>query len=166
MNNSMDFFLIIIASILVILGIIGCIIPALPGPPLSYVGIILLNITRWGDLSNKLMIWLGVVVVIVTILDYILPAWFTKKFGGTKMGIWGSVIGLIIGLFFAPLGIIIGPFLGAFFCEMINNNNSKKALQSAIGSFVGFLFGTVAKIIVTGIIIYYFVVELFRGIIA
>jgi uncharacterized protein YqgC (DUF456 family) len=160
----MDYFLIIIAGILVIVGLIGCIVPALPGPPLSYAGIFLLNLTRWGDLSNKFLIWLGIVVIVVTVLDYVFPAWITKKFGGTKMGIWGSVIGLIFGLFFAPWGIIIGPFLGAFLGEMIKNNNSEKAFRSAIGSFVGFLFGTLAKIIVSGIITYYFVAELIRGI--
>jgi uncharacterized protein YqgC (DUF456 family) len=162
----MDYILITIASILIIVGIIGCIIPALPGPPLSYAGIIFLNITRWANISIKLMISLGIIVIIVTVLDYILPAWATKKFGGTKMGVCGSIIGLFIGLFFAPWGIIIGPFGGAFFGEMIAHNNSEKALRSAAGSFAGFLFGTLAKIIVSGIIAYYFVIELIKDITA
>ena len=158
--------MIIIAGMLVIAGILGCIIPVIPGPPLGYAGIILLHFTRWGDLSYKLIIWLGIIVIAVTVMDYLFPAWITKKFGGTGMGVWGSVTGLVVGLFFAPLGIIIGPFLGAFIGEMIANNNSEQAFRSAVGSFVGFLMGTVAKLIVSGIIVYYFVVELVKGIAA
>ena len=155
--------MIIIASILLILGILGCVIPALPGPPLNFAGIILLHFTRWGDLSSQLLIWLAVFTVIVTVLDYIFPAWITKKFGGSKSGVWGAIIGLIIGLFFAPVGIILGPFLGAFIGEMTTHNNSNRAFRSAIGSFVGFLLGTVAKLVVSVVICYYFVLELFRG---
>jgi len=157
----MDIFLVIIAGLFVIAGIIGCIVPVLPGPPLSYVGILLLNFTRWGVLSTKLLILLAVFTVIVTVMDYVLPAWATKKLGGSKRGVWGSTIGLVIGLFFAPWGIIIGPFLGAFIGEMTSSNDTDKALRSAIGSFTGFLLGTGAKFAVSGLILYYFVTGLF-----
>ena len=157
----MDYLLIILAGILVIVGIIGCIIPALPGPPLSFAGIILFQFTRWGDLSAKLLIWLAIFTVLVTILDYILPIFTTRKFGGSRRGVWGSTIGLIVGLFFGPLGIIIGPFLGAFIGEMTLKNDSTKAFRSAIGAFMGFLLGTGTKFAVSGVILYYFVVGLF-----
>ncbi|MCL2793391.1 MAG: DUF456 domain-containing protein [Spirochaetaceae bacterium] len=160
----MDFLLITIAGILVITGILGCIVPGIPGPPLSYAGILLLHFTRWGDLSTSLLIWLGVVTVVVTVVDYLLPIWATRKFGGSKRGVWGSVIGLIVGLFFAPVGIIVGPFLGAFIGEMTSRTNTSKALRSAAGSFIGFLLGTGAKFAVSGVILYYFVVELMRGV--
>ena len=156
----MDFLLITIAGILVITGIIGCIVPAIPGPPLSYAGIIFLHFTRWGGLSIKLLLWLGIFTIVVTVMDYVLPIWATRKFGGSKRGVWGSIIGLIAGLPFAPWGIIIGPFLGAFIGEMTSSNDTSKALRSATGSFIGFLFGTGAKIAVSGIILYYFVVKL------
>ena len=157
----MDYFLAISAGILVIVGIVGCIIPAIPGPPLSYVGIILLHFSQWGGLSVKLLIILGILAVAVTIMDFVLPIWTTRKFGGSKRGVWGSTIGLLVGLFFAPWGVIICPFLGAFIGEMTTNNKADKALRSAIGSFVGFLLGTGAKFAVSGIMLYYFVVELF-----
>jgi uncharacterized protein YqgC (DUF456 family) len=156
----MDLVLVIAGGIFVIAGIIGCIVPALPGPPLSYAGIILLHFSRWGGLSTKLLILLGVFTAIVTVVDYVLPMWATKKFGGSKRGIWGSTIGLVVGLFFAPLGIIAGPFLGAFIGEMTSNNDASKALRSAAGSFVGFLLGTGAKFAVSGVILYYFVMQL------
>jgi len=152
----MDIFLIILAVILFILGIIGCIVPALPGPPLSFVGLLLFHFTRWGGLSINLLIWLGIATVIVTVLDYFFPIWTTKKFGGTKRGVWGATIGLLLGLFWAPIGIIMGTFLGAFIGEMTGNNNSDKALRSAIGAFLGIIFGTVAKLAVSGVIIFYF----------
>ncbi|MDR2927584.1 MAG: DUF456 domain-containing protein [Cytophagaceae bacterium] len=157
----MDYFLIIIAGLLLTLGLIGCIVPALPGPPLSYGGILILHFTHWGNLSISLLVWLAVFTVIVTVMDYVLPIWTTRKFGGSKRGVWGSTIGLVVGLFFAPWGIILGPFLGAFIGEMTSSNNSDKALRSAIGSFVGFLLGTGAKFAVCGVMIYFFVVELF-----
>ena len=157
----MDYLLVIIAGILVIVGIVGCVIPVLPGPPLSYIGIILLHFTQWGNLSTKLLIWLGILAVTVTVIDFLLPVWTTKKFGGSKYGAYGATIGLVIGLFFAPLGIIICPFVGAFASEMIFNKDSNKALRSAIGSFIGFLLGTGAKFAVSGLMLYYYVVELF-----
>ena len=153
--------MVIIAGILVIIGIIGCIIPVLPGPPLSYVGILLLHFTQWGGLSTELLVFLGILAVAVTVIDFLLPVWTTKKFGGSKYSVWGATIGLIIGLFFAPLGIIICPFVGAFVGEMIFSNNSNKALRSAIGSFIGFLLGTGAKFAASGIMLYYYIVELF-----
>ena len=158
----MDYLLVVFGGLLVIVGIIGCIVPALPGPPLSFVGILLFHFTRWGDLSGKLLIWLAIFTVAVTVMDYILPIWATKKLGGTKRGVWGSTIGLFLGLFiFPPWGIIIGPFLGAFIGEMTLKNDSDKALRSAIGSFIGFLLGTGAKFAVSGVILYYFVSGLF-----
>ena len=159
----MDFVLITIAGLLVITGIIGCIVPAIPGPPLSYAGIIILHFTRWGGLTPKLLIWLAIFTVLVTVMDYVLPIWVTKKFGGSKRGVWGSVIGLLLGLPFAPWGIIIGPFLGAFIGEMTSNNDTSKALRSAASSFIGFLLGTGAKFAVFGVILYYFVMALLRN---
>ena len=158
----MDYFLIILASLLIITGVIGCIVPVLPGPPISYIGIIIFHFTRWGDLSSNLLIWLGIITIVVTVMDYVLPVWTTRKFGGSKRGVWGSTIGLVIGLFvFPPWGIIICPFVGAFIGEMTANSDHNKAFRSAIGSFVGFLLGTGAKFAACGIMIFYFVKELF-----
>ena len=162
----MDLFLTITAGILIITGITGCIIPVLPGPSLSYAGIILFHLTRWGRFSAKLLILLGIFTALVTIMDYVLPIWTTKKFGGSKRGILGSTIGLVAGLFFAPWGIILGPLLGAFIGEMTSNNDTSKALRSAMGAFAGFLLGTGVKFAVSGVILYYYVTAVFRAIAA
>lgn len=157
----MDFLLISIGTLLILLGLIGCIVPILPGPPLSFGGLIIIHFTRWGNINGDLLLWLGIAAALATALDYILPIWATKKFGGSKRGVWGATIGLLIGLFFfPPFGIIVGPFLGAFIGE-ITSENDKNALKSALGSFVGFLFGTGIKFAVSGVITYYFFIELF-----
>jgi uncharacterized protein YqgC (DUF456 family) len=105
---------------------------------------------------------LGIAAAVATVLDYIFPVWTTKRFGGSKRGVWGSTIGLVVGLFFfPPFGIIIGPFVGAFVGEVTANQNQRSALRSAFGSFVGFLLGTGLKFAVSGVTTYYFIKELF-----
>src|SRR5450759_4899843 len=100
-----DYILLILGIILMILGIIGCLVPVLPGPPLSFLGLILLHVTRFGHFPKTTLIILAAIAVIVTILDYIVPVWGTKKFGGTKYGIRGATVGLIIGFFLGAIGI-------------------------------------------------------------
>jgi len=147
----MDILLIFFGLIFIILGIIGAFVPVLPGPITSWIGLLLVYLTKaiekdWTVLSITL-----VIAVIVYIIDYIIPAMGTKKFGGSKYGIWGSTIGLVVGmLFMGPLGIIIGPFLGALIGElMYDRQDSKRAFNAAIGSFIGFLFSTGLKFIVS-----------------
>lgn len=158
----MDYLLITIALLLLILGLLGCFLPVLPGPPLSFISLLLISFTRWGDFSKSLLIWTGIAAVVVTLLDYILPVWTTKKIGGSSRGIWGATIGLAVGLFlFPPYGIIAGPFVGAYIGEITSKNSKDKAFRSAVGSFIGFLAGTGLKFAISGIITYYFVVEVF-----
>lgn len=146
----MEIFLIIISALLIIAGLIGCILPAIPGPPLGYVGILCLHFTDRVQFTTKELVIMGIVMVAVTVFDYILPAWVTKKFGGSKLGVIGSVVGLIVGLFFPPAGIIIGPFIGAIAGELLNGNGTKLAIKSGVGSFVGFILTTGLKLAVCG----------------
>jgi len=157
----MDYVLIVLGVLLMISGILGCVLPILPGPPLSYLGILLLHLTSRYQFSTKFMIIWAVITVVVYALDYIIPVWGTKKFGGSKRGVWGSVIGLVIGLFFfPPFGIIIGPFLGAIIGELSSGKDSGSALKSGFGSFIGFLAGTLLKLIASGMMTWYFFKEL------
>lgn len=142
-----------------ILGIAGCLLPLLPGPPLSYLGLILIHLTTKIEFSSKFLIWWGIITLIVAILDYAIPIWGTKFFGGSKYGIWGSMAGLLFGLFFPPVGVIIGPFVGAVAGEMVAGNK-KNAFKAGFGSFVGFLAGTIVKLLVTLIMLYYFIAAL------
>lgn len=150
--------------ILTITGILGCVLPFMPGPPLNYAAILLLHFTSGFQFNNRFLIIWAIVTAAVVVLDYIIPVWGTKKFGGSKQGVWGSVIGLIAGMFFfPPLGIIIGPFAGAVAGELIAGKNSKDALKSGFGSFVGFITGTFLKLVVSGMMTWYFAKELIAG---
>jgi uncharacterized protein YqgC (DUF456 family) len=157
----MDWLWISIGIIAIVVGFLGCIVPIVPGPPISYVGLLLMQLTsNYFFESNFLMIWAGVTIG-VTVLDYVVPAWGTKKYGGSKWGIWGSIIGLFIGMGFGPFGIIIGAFGGAVLGEMIAGKDTNDALRAGWGSFIGFLAGTLLKFIVSGMMGYYFIANLF-----
>lgn len=154
-----DYLLLISGILLMILGIIGCLVPVLPGPPFSFIGILLLQFSRFGQFSNSTLIVLGVIAAVVTILDYIVPIWGTRKFGGTKYGTRGATVGLIIGLFLGPAGIIIGPFIGAVIGEMIFRDDINYAIKAGFGSLLGFLMGIGLKLAASFIMTFYFVKE-------
>ena len=158
----MDTVLIVIGVILILVGIIGCILPFLPGPPLVYGSLILLQLTKLQPFTTDFMIIWAFVTAAVLLMDYYIPVWGTKKFGGTKGGTWGATIGLLLGIFFfPPWGMIVGPFIGAYVGELANNQDNKKALRSAVGSFIGFLAGTVMKLAISIVMAVYFFRELF-----
>ena len=145
----MDIFLICIAAFLMILGIIGSILPVLPGPLTSWVGLLVLHFIPIIDVGQKTIIITLIIAVLIWILDYIIPAMGTKKFGGSKAGMIGTTVGLVIGIL-APIpgGIIIGPFLGALIGEFLNKADSKTAVKAAFGSLLGFLTSAFIKFIV------------------
>ena len=153
----MDYILLALAIILMITGIAGCLLPVLPGPPLSYLGLVLLHLTRFADISKNLFIILGAVAVVVTVIDYIVPIWGTRQFGGSKYGMRGATVGLIIGLFLGPPGIIIGPFIGAVVGELIFKDDFKYAVKAGFGSLLGFLTGVGLKLAASLLITFYFV---------
>lgn len=129
-----------------LIGILGCFLPVLPGPPLSYVGLLLMQLQSEAPFTlNFMILWL-VITIVVTGLDYVIPAYGTRRYGGSKWGVLGTFIGLVIGLFFTPVGIIVGPLLGALVGEYIAGKDSKDAMRAAWGSFVGFLLGTLIKL--------------------
>jgi uncharacterized protein len=157
----MDYLLIGLGIIFIIGGILGSVLPVLPGPPLSYVGLLLLHFTERYQFSSRFLIIWAIITAVVYALDYIIPAYGTKRYGGSKRGVWGSVIGLVVGLFFfPPLGIIIGPFVGAVIGELTLGLDSRTAFRSGFGSFVGFLAGTLMKLIAAGLMAWYFAREL------
>ena len=149
----------ILAIIASLAGLAGCFIPAIPGPPLSYISVLLLYL--FNDPNNEitsrfLIIWIAVVAV-VTVLDYVLQPYLTKITGGSKLAVRCSIAGLVAGMiFFPPVGIIIGPFIGAFIAEFfINKKPLKNSLAAAGGAFLGFILGTGLKLAVSGTLLYY-----------
>jgi len=159
----MDVFLAIVSALLLLAGFVGALLPVLPGPPLSWLGILLIHFTTYAQISTTFIVVTAVIMIAITILDLYIPIWGTKKFGGTKAGIYGSTVGLILGLFFfPPFGVIVGPFLGAFVGELVTNSRQvSKALRSATGSFIGFLLGSGIKLAFCGVMFYYWIDALF-----
>ena len=147
----MEYFLLILGLLLMIVGIIGSLLPALPGPPISWVGILLLYFCPGMETNYWLLGITLLIAVVIGILDYIIPAKGTKYFGGSKYGIWGTNIGLVVGIFAPiPFGFLIGPFVGALVGELIYNSQEKgRAFKAATGSFIGFLAGTFMKLLVS-----------------
>lgn len=131
-----------------LVGLAGCILPMLPGTPLAWLGMLLLHFTDRVDFSVTELVVSALVVIATLVLDYFTPMIGAKKFGGGKYGNRGCVIGTIVGMFFLPLGLILGPFLGAVIGELIAGKPFRAALKAGFGSFVGFLFGTLIKLAV------------------
>jgi uncharacterized protein YqgC (DUF456 family) len=153
----MEIVLAILAFLLLAAGLLGAVLPVLPGPPLSYAGLLVLQWSGYaGFTTTFLLIWAGITAV-VTIMDYILPTFMTKRFGGSRAASIGSFLGLLAGIFFfPPLGMILGPFLGALTGELIHNSaDGTKAFKVAFGALLAFFVGSGAKLIVSGIMLYY-----------
>jgi len=155
--------LIIIGFILVILGIIGCIVPAIPGPPLNFIAMLLMQAAKDSQAytTRELVIW-GIITVIVTLLDYVIPVFGAKKYGASKIGVWGSVLGLLVGLlFFPPFGMFIGAFLGAVAGEVLVGKHNSGALRAGWGVFVGTMAGIGLKLAASLAMSFYFIQALF-----
>ena len=151
----MDILLMVLAFLLLVASIVGCVLPVLPGPPLAYAGILLLHLTdKIHFTTHQLVIWL-VVVVVLQVVDYITPLLGSKYSGGTSFGNRGCIAGTILGMFFMPWGLIIGPFVGAIAGEMMGGQDLAQAIRAGIGTLLGYLFGTLMKVVVC----FYFVVQ-------
>ena len=151
----MDIFLAIVACLLCLAGVVGCVIPGLPGPPLAYAGLLLTALSRFGECSARCLVVWGVATVAVTAIDYLLPIWITRRLGGSRYAAWGTAAGIVVGLFFLPWGMVLGPFCGALLGELIHDGrDNARAFRVAMGSFLSFALGTGAKLVVSGAISY------------
>ena len=153
---KMEILILIGIVSLLLLGIIGCFIPIIPGPPISYGGLLVFHFFSSYSIEENILWLMAFVVIAVTIFDLWVQIYGVKKFGGTKKAVNGSIIGLIIGIFFfPPFGIILGPFLGAFIgSRMEENSDGNKAIKIALGALAGFFAGTLLKLSVSVYIIY------------
>lgn len=147
----MDITLAVFAALLVVGGFFGSLLPVLPGPPLSWSGLLVLHFSEYVTFSSGFLFISFLVMAAVSALDYLIPVWGTKRFGGSRGGVVGSALGLVAGLFFLPIGIIAGPFLGALAGELLQRpKETRRALRSAAGSFIGFLLSTGIKLAYAG----------------
>ena len=142
----MTLALTILAGILLLIGFVGCVVPVLPGPIIGYCGLLALIPTERCP-SMLVLVTMGLLVAAVTIADYIVPAIGAKKFNCSRWGTAGCFIGTIVGFFFVPIGILLGPFLGAFCGELIARKPLGAALKGGFGAFLGFLSGVVLKLL-------------------
>ena len=144
----MDVLIYVLSFLLLVGGIAGCVLPILPGPPLGYAGLLLLHFTGRADFSTvQLVTWL-IIVVILQVIDFITPLLGSKYTGGSEFGNRGCVAGTLIGMFFLPWGIIVGPFIGAVAGEMLGGSDLALAIRAGVGSLIGFLVGRLLKVIV------------------
>lgn len=147
----MDILFVSIGFVLMLVGILGSVLPVLPGVPISWLGLLMIYLAPsvpmdWVFLSITL-----VVAIVLYVLDYIIPSIGTKRFGGSRAGAWGAIIGLFVGIFAPiPFGILIGPFFGALIGELVvNKTEGKQAFKAALGSFIGFLASIFMKLMAT-----------------
>jgi len=156
----METILIIIGALLIVAGFLGSFLPVIPGPPLSYAGLLALQLTSGHPFSLGFLLFWALAVVVLMVLDNVIPAYGTRKFGGTPYGVWGSILGAVAGIFFAPVGLVVGPLLGAFIGELLGGQDSDRAFRSALGSFAGFMESMLLKIVASALMGYYFVINI------
>ena len=155
--------LIIFGLLFAVAGIIGCILPVIPGPVLSYLSLFIISYAKnWEVFSTTFLVTMGIFTILLTILDYAVPIFGAKKFGASKFGIWGSIIGMLVGfIFFPPFGIFIGTFFGALAGELLAGKDSKKALRAGWGSFIGNIAGIGVKLAFTGVVLFFYIKAIF-----
>lgn len=157
----MDYLLLIIGALMMVVSIAGSILPALPGPPLAYLGLLLMHWTSRYQFSWQFLLLWAVITLVVVLIDQLIPVWGAKTFGGSKQGVWGSLIGLFVGMILlGPIGIIVGTFVGAVSGEFIAGKRSSEALRAGVGALLGFLAGTILKLIASGMMCWYFMEKL------
>lgn len=156
---ALSILMTILGAAVLVIGFVGCVIPAIPGPVLGFLSLILISISGgWTLFQWWLLVILGVLALFATVIDNILPAWASKKSGAGKPGVWGSVIGMVAGSFIMPpFGTIIGAFVGALAGEMLFNRENEKPLKAALGVFKGTMLGILVKIAATGVTAYFFI---------
>ncbi len=156
----LEIVLIVIGLLFALVGIVGCIIPAIPGPPLNFVSLIILELAVGSVFSLEFFIIWGIITVVVTILDYVLPLFGAKVYKASSYGIWGSVIGMIVGtIFFPPFGMILGLLVGAIAGELIAGKKSTEALKVGSVTFITSLLMILVKLAASGVMTYYFITK-------
>lgn len=159
----MDLIILALASILMLVGILGSFLPMLPGIPLSWAGLLLLHLTSVIPMNYPFLGVTLLVTIIIFALQYAIPALGTKYLGGSKKGMYGATIGLVAGIFIpVPFAILIAPFVGAYLGEILNKADSRTALRAASGSFIGLLASTFMEFVVTGIFLVLFIYKLWE----
>ena len=158
---SSDILIIILVLFLSLLGIVGCFVPGMPGPTINYVALLIVQY-RYNSYSIIFMIIWALIIALTVVIDYFLPIWVAKKYGATKYGIWGSIIGMLLGIFFTPVGMVLGMLIGAVVGELLGGSEKGTALKSGIATFAGTVLSIGVQLIVSIVLTVYIIVELTR----
>lgn len=157
----MDNLLVLAGFVLAVVGVIGCIVPGIPGPPLNFIAVILLKIAYSDQVSWLIIIFFGILTIAVTILDYAIPLLGGRLFKASKQGIIGSTIGMIVGIFiFPPFGIFIGLVVGAITGEIISGKNKVQSVKTGAGIFVLSIAAMIIKLGASLLMSIYFVIKI------
>lgn len=142
----MEIFYALTSIVLVLLGFIGCVVPVIPGPAIAYGGILMMLPSRFAP-TTSVCVALGVACVVVTLLDFVVPAYGAKRFSCSRLGVVGCTIGTVVGIFFMPWGVILGPFIGAVLGELASGKRFRSSLSGGFGALLGFLCGILFKLV-------------------
>lgn len=158
----MTLLLLVTGFLVALTGLVGCILPFIPGPPLSFLSLILLSWAKqWEPFSLRFLIIMGLLTALLTVLDYLVPASGAKKYGASSWGIWGSLLGMPLGLFFfPPWGILIGGITGAFLGELLAGKEGSRALKASWGVFIGYIASTALKLAFSAIVLFFYLKEM------
>jgi len=159
----LDAIIIIFCFILMLLGLAGSILPILPGPPLNFAGLLILALIKnfAPPLTSTLIVVMAVITVLVIVMDYVIPLMGARKYGASKWGVWGSILGMAIGIFLSPVAMLVGAFAGAVVAEWFVHKKKKEALKAGFGVVMGTLFATILRLVVSAAMTYYFIIALF-----
>ena len=162
----MNTALIILAFVCLLVAVVAVFLPVPPAVPVAWLGLLLARLGGVEAVSNGWLVWSAVVGVVLMVLDYVFPLITTRRFGGSKYGVWGCMVGLVlavVGLPFGPtglLGVFFWPFAGAFVGEMIKQQDLQPALRAAVGSFLGMMAGIVVKVVYCVVLLVFVAVKL------
>jgi uncharacterized protein YqgC (DUF456 family) len=155
--------IIIIGLFLAFIGLAGCILPVIPGPTVSFLSLIVLSFAKnWEPFSTPFLVMMAIVTIILTIMDYVVPTLSARKFGASKIGMWGSIGGMAVGLLlFPPWGVFLGAFAGAIIGELLAGKKGHRALRVGWGVFVGNMIGIGLKLAYSGFVIVTYMMRMF-----
>ncbi len=147
----------LLAAVLVLIGLLGSILPALPGLPLVFGGLLL---AAWVDHFQHVgwptLLIIGGLAVVGLLVDLLASLLGAKRVGASKLAVLGAALGTLVGIFFGLPGLLIGPFAGAVIGELASGGGVDQATRSGVGAWLGFLFGTIAKLVIACIMIGWF----------
>lgn len=154
----------VLAALIILAGLVGTVLPALPGVPMIFAGLLLaawsngFEIIGWGTLSI-----LAVLTLIAVLIDYLAAAFGAKRLGASTRAFWGATVGAIVGMFFGLPGIILGPFFGAVAAELSAGLGARQAGRSGYGVWIGLVIGTAAKLSIAFLMLGIFLTKYLLG---